>query len=89
MGHQRGERLEEQTERPGERVSAFHNEHRGLDLEISNEVLKEVNRFRATKGCLLLEVSPRLRSPVYVKNQERYLSILNFEKQPINLMDVL
>jgi len=81
--------MRKKSDGPGEMVSGFVDEHRGWGLDLSVEELRRVNEFRAEKGRAPLECSPGLRFLTYGKNKDGYWTAADFEKQTIDVLDVL
>ena len=81
--------LRRKTEGPGEMVSAWQDEQRGFGLVVTKEELKEVNEFREQRGRRPLKESPGTRFLVHGKNKEGFWGYEQFEKQVVDVLDVL
>lgn len=77
------------TEGAGEMVSAFQDEIRGFGLRLSAVELKRVNAYRRGLGRKALTTTPGTRFIAFGENKGGCWKFEQFERQVIDVMDVL
>ncbi|CAM9852217.1 unnamed protein product [Sphacelaria rigidula] len=77
------------TEGPAEMVSAFQDETRGFGLPLSQDELDRVTKFREERGRSALKRTPGTRHLVFGKDKGGSWDFDRFEKQFVDVMDVL
>ncbi|CAM9804140.1 unnamed protein product [Sphacelaria rigidula] len=81
--------LRKKTEGAGEMISAFQDETRGFGLPLTKDELERVNKFREERGRPALQRTSGSRHLVFGKNKGGYWGFELFERQVVDVMDVL
>ncbi|CAM9684764.1 unnamed protein product [Sphacelaria rigidula] len=81
--------LRKKTEGSGELISAFQDERRGFGLPVLEDELQRVDQFRHERGRPALKRTPGTRHLVFGESKGGYWDFDRFERQIVDVMDVL